>query len=94
MKNFIAIILLLLFLTPAVNAKPNYNYVVNDTQNAESTSVSMEQKTEKQNKIKVSGGFHSNRGYVSVKLNNGRNLHINTPKISNNDVLKLINIGF
>lgn len=91
-KNII--ILLLMLISPVVNAKPNYEYIKNDAENVDYTSIVEKQETQKQSKIKVSGGFRSNRGYATIKLNNGRNLHINTPKISNNSVLKLINIGF
>ena len=45
-------------------------------------------------KIDLSGRVSNNRGQVSIKFNKKQAIHINTPKISNNQYLKLVNIAF
>lgn len=91
MKYFILILSLLIFANIS-EAKPNYVYVTSG--NTDVISVSQEKNSKTPSKIKVTGGFNSNRGHATIKLDNGRSIRVNTPKVSNNDFLKLVNIMF
>jgi hypothetical protein len=71
--------------------KPNYTYSLQD---ASIDSVSDTKNTNKPLKIDLSGRVSNNRGQVSIKFNKKQAIHINTPKISNNQYLKLVNIAF
>lgn len=90
MKYFI-LILSLLLITNMAECKPNYTYYLQD---ASIDSVSSAKNNSKSNKIELSGRLSNNRGQMSIKLNKKQSIHINTPKISNNQYLKLVNIAF
>lgn len=90
MKYFI-LILSLLLITNIAECKPNYTYFLQD---ASIDSVSSAKNSNKSNKIELSGRLSNNRGQMSIKLNKKQSIHINTPKISNNQYLKLVNIAF
>lgn len=90
MKYFI-LILSLLLITNMAECKPNYTYLLQD---ASIDSVSSAKNSSKSNKIELSGRLSNNRGQMSIKLNKKQSIHINTPKISNNQYLKLVNIAF
>lgn len=90
MKYFI-LILSLLLITNMAECKPNYTYSLQD---ASIDSVSSAKNSSKSNKIELSGRLSNNRGQMSIKLNKKQSIHINTPKISNNQYLKLVNIAF
>lgn len=91
MKYFI-LILALIFTIDVSEAKPNYTY--NVAENTDIASVAQGQATLSLSKIKVTSGFNSNRGHATIKLDNGHSIRFNTPKVSNNDFLKLVNIMF
>ena len=90
MKYFI-LILSLLLITNMAECKPNYTYSLQD---ASIDSVPDTKNTNKPLKIDLSGRVSNNRGQVSIKFNKKQAIHINTPKISNNQYLKLVNIAF
>ena len=90
MKYFI-LILSLLLITNMAECKPNYTYSLQD---ASIDSVSSAKNSSKSNKIELSGRLSNNRGQMSIKLNKKQSIYINTPKISNNQYLKLVNIAF
>lgn len=90
MKYFI-LILSLLLITNIAECKPNYIYSLQD---ASIDSVSSAKNSSKSSKIELSGRLSNNRGQMSIKLNKKQSIHINTPKISNNQYLKLVNIAF
>lgn len=93
MKKVIILIFILLLMPITAHAK-NYKVIVNDTGNANIISASTEKKDANKRKLKVNTGLSNNKGYIKIKANNGKSVRINTPKISNNQYLKLVNVMF
>lgn len=87
----VLIILSLLLIANAAHAGCNYQY---DTPKSNNNNAQITESGVKTSDIKLNGGFNSNRGYVKIKVNNGHSIRLNTPKLSNNSVLKLVNIAF
>lgn len=63
-------------------------------ENTDKQGIESIEKQEKTIKIKVNGGYSNNRGYARIKVNNAHSIRISTPKLSNNAVLKLVNVAF
>ena len=90
-----AIVLLLIFaLMPIMAQAKSYKVIVNDTGNTDIISTSTEKKDANKRKLKVNTGLSNNKCYIKIKANNGKSVRINTPKISSNQYLKLVNVVF
>lgn len=90
--NKILIIFILLLLPNFVLAKANYTYYVSE--NSAITSNSETKENVAPVKLNTNYGFSNNKGYIKIKANNKKVVKISTPKLSNNSVLKLVNVVF
>lgn len=93
MKKVIILILILLLMPVTAHAK-NYKVIVNDAGNTDIISVSNDKKDANKQDLKINAGLSNNKGYIRIKANNQKAIRISTPKISNNQYLKLVNIMF
>lgn len=88
----ILIIFVLLLLPNFAHARANYTYYISE--NTEIISNSNQQTATKPIKLNSNYGLSNGKCYIKIKANNKNVLRINTPKLSNNNALKLVNIMF
>ena len=89
--KYLYLFIVLLLVNPITECKQNYTYSVQDV---EIVSVSDDKNTNKSNRIELSGNVSSNRGSIQIKLNKKQSIYIHTPKLSNNQYLRLVNVRF
>lgn len=85
MKKIILILVLLMF-TNVVQARPNYTYTLDDTNNT------TQQQTYTKSDFKIGGGVTGGKGYVKLKYKNKQVVKLSTKTINNN-LLKFVNIS-
>lgn len=88
----ILIIFILLLLPNLAHAKANYTYYEADNQ--EIAGITDQQKESNQVKLKANYGLSNNKCYIKIKANNKQIIKISSPKLSNNSILKLVNVVF
>lgn len=86
------IVLLMILISPSAIAQCNYGYTISETPAV--SSVSKEIKSIDKQDLTFNTGYSNNKAYVKIKVNNKSAIKISTPRLSNNNILKLVNITF